>query len=74
MSTLKEEDKEEIRKSSRKWLKYSGMGFQMIIIILVFTYAGVYLDEYMGWAPYGTMVLSLIGVASGLYVALRDFL
>lgn len=55
-------------------MKYSGMGVQMIAIILVFTYAGIYLDDYMGWAPYGTMVLSLIGVASGLYVALRDFL
>jgi len=59
---------------SRQWIKYSGLGFQLIAVILVFTFAGQYLDEWMGWAPYGTVVLALTGVIGGLYLALRDFL
>ena len=72
--TPEKEEKEDLADKSRQWIKYSGLGFQMIGIILVFTFAGRYLDDWMGWTPYGTLVLSLLGVAGSLYSALRDFL
>lgn len=68
------EDMEEIREQSRSWMKYSGMAVQMIVTILVFVFGGIYLDEWLGSEPWGTVVLSLTGVAAGLYVSLKDFL
>ena len=62
------------RKNTRNWMKYSGMAFQMIGIMLAFVFAGVYLDGWFGTTPLLTVVMSLLGVAGGLYVSLKDFL
>lgn len=56
------------------WLKYAGMAIQMAVTILVFVFGGISLDEWLGTAPWLTVVLSLAGVAAGLYVSLKDFL
>ena len=74
MPVLNDEEKKELRKGSRSWMKYSGMAFQMIGIILAFVFGGIYLDEWLGSDPWATVVLSLLGVTAGLYVSLRDFL
>ncbi|TXF91530.1 AtpZ/AtpI family protein [Neolewinella aurantiaca] len=55
-------------------MKYSGMAFQMIGIILAFVFGGVYLDRWLETGPVFTVVLSLVGVAGGLYTSLKDFL
>lgn len=55
-------------------MKYSGMAFQMIGIILAFVFAGVYLDRWLETDPIFTVVMSLLGVTGGLYASLRDFL
>lgn len=55
-------------------MKYSGMAVQMIGILLVFAFAGQYLDKWLGTDPWLTLVLTLLGVASALYVALKDFI
>lgn len=70
----KKDKQEQLRNKSREWLKYSGMGFQLLGTILVFTLGGHYLDNYLGWTPALTVTLALLGVVGGLYVALRDFL
>ena len=58
-----------------KYAKYSGIAFQMIIIILLFVWAGVKLDEkYMNDGKLFTVILSLLGVLIGLYVVLKDFI
>lgn len=68
------EEQKKLREQGRSWMKYSGMAIQMIVTILVFVFGGIYLDEWLGSAPWGTVVLSLTGVAAGLYVSLKDFL
>ena len=59
---------------ARDWVKYTGLAFQMIGTILVFVFAGIYADDYFGYDSLFTVILSLLGVAGGLYVALKDFL
>ena len=53
------------------YVKYSTMGFQMIAIIGIFTYAGYKIDEsahhQVRWV---TAVLSLIGVFISLYIVI----
>jgi len=55
-------------------MKYSGMAFQMIGVIVAFVFGGIYLDEWLATSPLFTVVLSLLGVAGGLYVSLKDFI
>lgn len=55
-------------------MKYSGMAFQMIGILLAFAFGGIYLDKWLGTSPLFTVIMSLLGVSGGLYVSLKDFL
>ena len=55
------------------YLKYSGMAFQMGIIILVGTYAGKMLDEYFqSERPYLTVLMALFSIFAALYISLKD--
>jgi F0F1-type ATP synthase assembly protein I len=55
--------------------KYSGIAFQMIAIIAVMTWGGVKLDKVLGLStPVFTIILSLLGVFAGIYVAVKDFI
>lgn len=55
-------------------MKYSGMAFQMIGVMLAFVFGGIYLDSWLETSPLLTVVMSLFGVSGGLYVALKDFI
>ena len=72
--SIKDDKSPKGREQPNDWIKYSGLGFQMIAAILVFVFIGMYVDEYFGTEPTLTLILALVGVAAGLYVALRDFL
>lgn len=55
--------------------RYSGMAFQMIIIILVMTWCGTKLDKVLELkTPVFTIILSLLGVFGGIYTSLKDFI
>ncbi len=57
------------------YAKFIGMGVQMLIIILIFTWAGKKLDERSAnEKPIYTAILSLLGVIVGLYTVLKDFI
>ncbi len=71
---MEPEKEEDARQSQLKpYLKYSGMGFQMIAIISIAAYAGIKLDEY--WHnknPWATIVLMLIAVISSIYLVISS--
>ena len=59
----------------KSFTRYSGMGFQMIIIILLFYWAGSKLDERAAnEKPVYTAILTVLGVFAGLYIVLKDFI
>ena len=59
----------------KSFTRYSGMGFQMVIIILLFYWAGSKLDERAAnEKPVYTAILTLLGVFAGLYIVLKDFI
>ncbi len=59
----------------RDYARYSGMAFQMGIIILVGTLVGKKLDEYFQLQrPYLTVVFALLSIFAALYLALKDLL
>ncbi|WP_245756754.1 AtpZ/AtpI family protein [Flexibacter flexilis] len=69
-----EDDKSKnFRKSANLYAKYSGLAFQMVATIGLFTYAGIWLDGY--WklkVPYMTISLSLLAVTISLVAVIRD--
>ena len=55
--------------------KYSGLAFQMVGIILVTVWGGVKLDKLTGWhTPVFTIVLSLLGVSSAIYIVIKELI
>ncbi len=50
------------------------MVVQMIGILLAFVFAGPYVDQWLGTDPWLTLVMSLLGIGSALYVSLKDFI
>lgn len=57
----------------KSYVQYSGLGFQMIGIIGIFTFAGIKLDENQGLkTPIYTASLSLLGVLIALYTVIKS--
>lgn len=74
-SQKKESRKEQQDKGLRDYAKYSGIGFQMIAIILLTTWGGIELDKLTGNEKHVfTIILSLLGVFAAIYTAVKDFI
>jgi F0F1-type ATP synthase assembly protein I len=56
------------------YLKYSGMGIQMALIIVFFSFLGVQLDKYFEVKHVFTVIFSLFGVALSMYVFISKIL
>ena len=73
MAKNEQNEDDENNKSRNNYLKFSGVGFQMIAIIGMFTFAGYKIDESahhtVKWV---TAALSLTGVFISLYVVIRS--
>ncbi|OYT17383.1 MAG: ATPase F0F1 [Bacteroidetes bacterium 4572_77] len=59
----------------KSYAKYSNMAFQMIAIIVIGTFGGLKLDEYIGWHfPVFTILFSLMSVSFAIYISIKDVL
>ena len=57
------------------YARYSGIGIQMVIIILITVWGGIKLDKlFLLETPVFTIILSLLGVAAAIYTAIKDFI
>ncbi len=61
------------KKTINPYLKYSGMGFQLIAALCFGAWLGNLLDEYMqNQTPYFTLALLLFFLSATLFVIIRD--
>jgi hypothetical protein len=71
LQMAKNEEDENGGNPLNSYAKYSGMGFQMIAVIGIFTYAGLKIDQaanhHTKWV---TCILSLAGVFISLYIVI----
>ncbi len=54
------------------YLKYAGLGFQMLVTIAALSFLGDYLDKR--WAfetPWMTIVLALLGIVASTYQVIK---
>jgi ATP synthase protein I len=62
-----------LKKQLSSYVKYSALGFQMIVIIGIFTFAGYKIDQSLNHeVMWVTAILSLIGVFISLYQVIRS--
>jgi ATP synthase protein I len=77
-STQKEPIKREKNQESeglKNFAHYSGIGVQMVVIILITVWGGKKLDQLLLLkTPVFTIILSLLGVFAAIYAAIKDFI
>src|SRR4051812_32004050 len=47
--------------------EFAGIGIQFALVILVFTFAGIWLDRRLGTSPWLLLVCVFVGAAGGFY-------
>ncbi len=62
------------KKNPNAALKYTGIAFQMLAVIGIGVFGGIKLDAYLHTRPVFTIVLSLISIGAGIYIAIKDFI
>ncbi|RCH54851.1 hypothetical protein DJ568_10245 [Mucilaginibacter hurinus] len=73
MAENEDKNSEDISKGVNNYARYSAVGFQMIAIIGVFTYAGYKIDEAAGHkVQWVAALLALAGVFISLYLVIRS--
>jgi len=56
-------------------MQYTGMGFQMGIIILIGAIVGKKIDDHFVFdRPYFTILLATLATFAAMYLALKDFI
>jgi ATP synthase protein I len=61
-------------KNLKDYSRYSNLGFQMIVIILLGVFGGIKLDKLVQTKfPVFTVVLSFLSVILAMYIGLKDF-
>ena len=58
--------------SDTNWGKHLGVGLQMLVGVALGFVVGNWLDKKYGWAPWGVMVGTMLGLASGMYLLIKD--
>ncbi len=62
-----------IKRKVNKYVKFSSLGIQMGLIIYIFTWGGILLDDrYEMSTPWFTVALSLFGVIGSLVLVIRE--
>jgi ATP synthase protein I len=70
---MDKDEKKEDGDTGNSYLKYSGLGFQMIVIIGGFAYAGHKIDESAKHSvQWVTAAMSLAGVFISLFIVIRS--
>ncbi|MBK8622673.1 MAG: AtpZ/AtpI family protein [Saprospiraceae bacterium] len=69
------EKKSTFRKSSKSYVQYTGLAFQLAGILLISIFAGKKLDIYFGFSkPYITAILSMVALVGFMYKLYLDLM
>lgn len=56
------------------WGTWLGLGLEMAVGVGLGYFVGNWLDKKYGWAPWGVLVGSLLGMAAGMYLLIKQAL
>ncbi len=55
------------------FFKYSGLGLEFGITVLMFVFLGLYLDKKFNTMPLFILIMSLVGFSSAVYLMYKTF-
>lgn len=56
------------------WGRYLGVGLQMLVGVGLGLVVGRWLDRKYGWEPWGVFAGTMLGLAAGMYLLIKDAL
>lgn len=59
-------------RTANSWLRYSHLGTQFTVTLLVGVFAGIWADGRFGTDPWLTIAGSLLGIFAAMYVIIRE--
>ncbi len=63
------------KQSLKNYARYSGIAFQMAVIIFAGTFGGYKADKYFNFeSPILTIIFSVLSVVLAIYTAIKDFI
>lgn len=62
------------KKSLNDYARYSGLGFQMILLVLAGVFGGKKLDKWLGLNHVFFVILPIVAVFLSMYMLIREFL
>ena len=75
MKNKKSENRKNHQSSLNSYVKYTGLAFQMIAIILVGVIGGIQLDKVVPMEfPLFTVLFTILSVIFSMYYAIKDFI
>jgi F0F1-type ATP synthase assembly protein I len=54
------------------WGRYVGVGLQMLVGVGLGFVVGRWLDRKFGWEPWGVFAGTMLGLAAGMYLLIKD--
>jgi F0F1-type ATP synthase assembly protein I len=73
MTKNEQDDGEDIGNTSKSYAKYTGIVFQMIVIIGIFAFAGHYFDsKFKNTTPVITALSCLVGVCLSIFQIVKQ--
>ena len=57
---------------AEKYLKYSGLGFELAGSVAVFCLIGYFVDQHWGISPIGIITGAVIGIIGGMYLLIKE--
>jgi F0F1-type ATP synthase assembly protein I len=59
-------------RTRHSWLRYSHLGFQFALTMLLLVLAGTWADREFGTTPWCTLAGSLLGITAALWSVIRE--
>ena len=73
VTIVKPRESGKLRESGgREYFRYAGLGFEFSIAVGLFLYLGYLADERWGSDPWGMVVGGGVGLASGIYLLVKE--
>lgn len=67
------EEKRPAKKAVNQYIRYAGLGFEILACILLFAGAGYGLDQWLATEkPWFLLALSLVGCGGAIYLMIRE--
>ena len=54
------------------WGRHLGAGLQILVGVVLGYFVGTWLDRKYGWSPWGVFAGTMVGLAAGMYLLIKD--